>query len=287
MEIEILVFWCRECGIKNFHRCIKSKWITNSTTPHVVCSTSSPFAILPIRQRSGTALLTARTPWRQCWMCMRPFSGSMTRKNKKTLRHKAWRLWRTRKDFSVPVLYKAVVIKHGAYQTDCVAIIVLEKWDSWKSGDCSNLGSASRHVYLRQVIFGCQAVLTIGGEEAGKITGDRVSGRGTRNRNILLMYLSLSVVSLFFDLQINPFRPSPIHPAFDSQPLRCSVNIFSPLSLFFRRGKEPLTAALVLGCRVWKLLWKFVRIYHLLILTSFENLRPLTVAWNRDFTILM
>ena len=43
---------------------------------------------------------------------------------------------------------------------------------------------------------------------------------------ILHMFLSFSVVSLFVDLQVDPFRTSPGHSATESQSLRFSVNIF-------------------------------------------------------------
>ena len=38
-------------------------------------------------------------------------------------------------------------------------------------------------------------------------------------------FLSVLVVSLFVDLQINPFRPSTSHSATESQSFRCSVNV--------------------------------------------------------------
>jgi hypothetical protein len=53
---------------------------------------------------------------------------------------------------------------------------------------------------------------------------------GVQGPIMLHMYLSFSEV-LFVDLQINPFRPRPSHPAIDSQSFRFGVNIFSPVSL--------------------------------------------------------
>jgi hypothetical protein len=38
-------------------------------------------------------------------------------------------------------------------------------------------------------------------------------------------FLSVLVVSLFVDLQINTFRPSTSHSATESQSFRCSVNV--------------------------------------------------------------
>ena len=86
------------------------------------------------------------------------------------------------------------------------------------------------------MIFGCQAVPTIGGGEAGTNCRGPVVRSGTRDPTVLRMYFSFSVESLFVDLQLNPFRRSPIHSAFDSQPLRCSVNILASPPLLGGRG---------------------------------------------------
>jgi len=67
--------------------------------------------------------------------------------------------------------------------------------------------------------------------------------------------LSFSLVSLFVDVQINPFRTIPSHSATESQSFRFSVNIFSRPALrggggIFSPspGHEPVLDGLVLEC---------------------------------------
>jgi hypothetical protein len=64
-------------------------------------------------------------------------------------------------------------------------------------------------------------VISIGNAEgAGKPV------QKARGPTILLMFLSLSVVSLPVDLQINPFKPNPSPSATESRPFQFSVEIF-------------------------------------------------------------
>ena len=71
-------------------------------------------------------------------------------------------------------------------------------------------------------------------EKPVQITVARRSGRGSgaRLRCVCFVFLGRSV---FFGLQINPFRPSPSHPATESQCFRFSVNNFSQSSLVGKR----------------------------------------------------
>jgi hypothetical protein len=53
------------------------------------------------------------------------------------------------------------------------------------------------------------------------------------------MFLPFSVVSLFVDLEMNPFRTSPSYSATESQSFRFSVNIFSRPALPVGGGGVP------------------------------------------------
>jgi len=55
---------------------------------------------------------------------------------------------------------------------------------------------------------------------------------------MLRMFLFLSVVSLFVDLQINPFRPDSSLFEVEIQSLRFSVKIFSSSALCWGKEKE-------------------------------------------------
>jgi hypothetical protein len=76
---------------------------------------------------------------------------------------------------------------------------------------------------------------------------------GSNYTNSLHMFLSFSVVSLFIDLQINPFRPSPIHSTTESQSFMLIIKsqLVRPLwrdpKTFFRQDPNPLSATLCLG----------------------------------------
>ena len=83
-------------------------------------------------------------------------------------------------------------------------------------------------------------------------TGAWRSGRGPGTR-LCCIYLCLSrSYNSLSIVQINPFRPSPSHPANESQPFRLSVEIFSRFALakepekVFHRGPNPLLSALKL-----------------------------------------
>jgi hypothetical protein len=77
----------------------------------------------------------------------------------------------------VPVLNKGLFIKHRADQTGCVTTVVLEMWDSCRSGDCSYLGSASQRVYLTQLTLDCRAT---GEGEAGTNCGGTAVWKGAQ-----------------------------------------------------------------------------------------------------------
>jgi hypothetical protein len=77
-------------------------------------------------------------------------------------------------------------------------------------------------------------------------------GTNYRGPTVLHMFLSFSAVSLFVDLQINPFITSPSYSATDSQSFRFSVNIFSRPTVRGgdfppNRGPNPLSTALFLN----------------------------------------
>jgi hypothetical protein len=69
-----------------------------------------------------------------------------------------------------------------------------------------------------------------GGAEGGKITGARRSGRGP-GHDYVHVSLSFSAVSLFVDIQINSFRPSPSHSATESLCFKLCMKIFSRSAL--------------------------------------------------------
>jgi len=71
---------------------------------------------------------------------------------------------------------------------------------------------------------------------------------------MLHMFLFFSVVSLFVDLQINPFRLSPSHSATETRSFRFSVRIVFGRSAFagapdklFHWGLNPISAALAIS----------------------------------------